>query len=116
MFMLTETDNYPADRYDEVKAWLMTLNDRQLSLLYHMDYRDVEFVFLISIFLGYLGVDRFILKDTKKGLMKLAMTCLSFLIIPGLIAIVWWIKDIFNIREMVKEYNYNLMRKVSEIP
>lgn len=79
-----------------------------------MNYRDVELVFLISIFLGYLGLDRFLLKDTKKGLMKLAMTCFSFLIIPGLIAIVWWIKDIFNIREMVKEYNYNLMRKVSE--
>lgn len=115
IFLATETDKYPAERYDEVKAWLMSLDDRQLGLVYQLDYRNAEIVFLISIFLGYFGVDRLILKDTKNGLLKLAMACLSFLIIPGIIAVVWWVKDIFNINEMVKQYNYNLMRTVSRI-
>ena len=116
MFMLSETDKYPADRYNEVKAWLMTLNDRQFGLLYQMDYKDYEIMLFISIFVGYLGVDRLILKDTKNGLLKLTMFLLSFLIIPGIISIIWWIKDIVNIRELVKVYNYEMMRKVSAVP
>ena len=72
-------------------------------------------MFFISIFLGYTGLDRLLLKDTKNGLMKLSLTCFSFLIIPGLISIVWWIKDIFNIKEMTKEYNFNVMKKVLDI-
>lgn len=116
LFMLSETDKYPSDRYNEVKAWLMTLNDRQFGLLYQMDYKDYEIMLFISIFVGYLGVDRLILKDTKNGLLKLTMFLLSFLIIPGIISIIWWIKDIVNIRELVKVYNYEMMRKVSAVP
>ena len=115
LFLLTNTDKYPADRYEEVKSWLMSLNDRQFLLIEDMNYRDTTIMLLISIFLGYVGLDRFLLNDTKKGLMKLGMTCLSFLVIPGLISIIWWIKDIFNITELTKEYNYNLMKKVQDL-
>ena len=111
LFLLT-SDYYPPERYNEVKSWLMTLNDRQLALIYDMNYRDSDTMLLVAIFLGYAGLDRFLLKDTKNGLIKLGLTCCSFLVIPGLISIVWWIKDIFNIKEMVRKYNYNQMRKV----
>ena len=112
---LISSDYYPPELYNEVKSWLMTLSDKQLSLIYDLNYRDSVVMLLVSIFLGYLGVDRILLKDTKNGLMKLGLTCCSFLIIPGLISIIWWIKDIFNIKEMVREYNLDEMRRVSGI-
>ena len=66
---------------------------------------------MISIFLGYIGVDRFVLEDIKKGLFKLLMFSCSFLVIPGVIALILWIKDIFNIKNLTQEYNYRLMKK-----
>ncbi len=114
LFLLNR-DYYPTELYNEVKSWMMSLTDKQLALIYDMNLRDADIMLLVSIFLGYLGVDRILLKDTKNGLMKLGLTCCSFLIIPGLISIVWWIKDIFYIKEMVKKYNYDEMRKVSII-
>ena len=98
-------ENISHIKYKDVKPYIYTEDGLTLE----------KRVFLISIFLGYFGVDRLILKDTKNGLMKLAMACLSFLIIPGIVAIVWWVKDLFNIKEMVKLFNYNLMRTVSRI-
>lgn len=115
MFLLLHTDYYPPELYNEVKSWLMTVSEKQLSLIYDINYRDSVAMLFVSIFLGYIGLDRFLLKDTKKGLMKLGMTCFSFLIIPGIIAIAWWIKDIINIKEMVREYNYNEMKSVPNI-
>lgn len=115
MFLLLHTDYYPPELYNEVKSWLMTVSEKQLSLIYDINYRDSVAMLFVSIFLGYIGLDRILLKDTKKGLMKLGMTCFSFLIIPGIIAIAWWIKDIINIKEMVREYNYNEMKSVPNI-
>ena len=115
LFLLTNTEYYPIELYNEVKSWMMSLSEKQLFLIYNMNYRDATIMLLVSIFLGYIGLDRILLKDTKKGLMKLALTCCSFLVIPGLIALGWWIKDIINIKEMVKEYNYNEMKKVARI-
>ena len=115
LFLLLHDEYYPIELYNEVKSWMMSLNDKQLALIYNLDYKDYVPMFLLSIFLGYAGIDRFLLKDTKNGLFKLGLACCSFLVIPGLIAIVWWIKDIFNIKEMVRKYNYNEMKKVSGI-
>ncbi len=114
LFLLS-SDYYPPELYNEVKSWLMTLNDKQLRLIYDLNYRDSMVMLLVSIFLGYLGIDRILLKDTKNGLIKLGLTCCSFLIIPGLISIIWWIKDIFNIKEMVRVYNLDEMRRISGI-
>ena len=76
-----------------------------------MDFRETWVMLLVSVFLGYLGVDRFLLNDVKMGLVKLGLTSLSFLIIPGLISLVLWLMDIFKIDALTKEYNYNEMRK-----
>jgi TM2 domain-containing membrane protein YozV len=48
---------------------------------------------LLSVFLGWLGVDRFYLGFTLLGVLKLAATLLSF----GWLAWIWWIVDIILI-------------------
>lgn len=67
---------------------------------------------LRKLYFGLYGGDRFLLKDNKRGVIKLVMALLSFLIIPGVIAIVMWLMDCIKISELTKEYNYNEMRRV----
>jgi TM2 domain-containing membrane protein YozV len=50
-------------------------------------------VFLLSIFLGFLGIDRFYVGKIKSGIIKLLITLCSF----GVLAWVWWLVDIIMI-------------------
>jgi TM2 domain-containing membrane protein YozV len=45
---------------------------------------------LLSVLLGYLGIDRFYLGYTLLGVLKLALAIFSF----GTLAWIWWIVDI----------------------
>ena len=111
-FLLQNGDKFPVYRYNEIRSWLMTLNLRQLNLLENISYRDSTIMLIVAIFIGLYGGDRFLLKDNKRGVIKLIMALLSFLIIPGVIAIVMWVMDCIKISELTKEYNYNEMRRV----
>jgi TM2 domain-containing membrane protein YozV len=57
--------------------------------------RQVNWVLtlVMSIFLGWLGVDRFIMGRVGTGILKLLITVLSF----GLLGWIWWIIDIILI-------------------
>ncbi len=56
-------------------------------------------ILLFSIFLGWLGVDRFVLGDTGLGVAKVLLcwaTC-------G----IWWLVDLFIVSNRAKEKNFN---------
>lgn len=52
---------------------------------------------LVSIFLGQLGIDRFMLGDIGLGVLKL--------ITAGGCGI-WWLVDLFSVQDRTREYNY----------
>ena len=57
---------------------------------------------IISIFLGGLGVDRFMLGETGIGVVKL--------ITAGGLGI-WWLIDLFSIENKTREYNMKLFNE-----
>ena len=65
--------------------------------------RDRTLVLLISIFLGYLGIDRFLVGDIGLGVLKL---------LTGGVCGILWLIDIFLITGRVDDYN---RRKAQEI-
>ena len=77
---------------------MLELQDQYLSVLEQLSFYDPNRIYLISIFPGILGVDRFILKDIKNGLIK-------YFTFGGLG--VWWIKDIKTAKERCRIYNRN---------
>jgi len=72
----------------------------QQKMLFMSQYdsvkKDPNMILVLSVLLGYFGVDRFILGDMGMGLLKLFTA--------GLCGILWLI-DIFTIRGKVNEYN-----------
>ena len=82
------------------------LSDQQKMLFdsqFNSAKKDRSMVLVLSVLLGYFGVDRFMLGDTGLGVLKL--------LTGGLCGILWLI-DLFRIQEATDDYN---RKKAQEI-
>lgn len=78
---------------------VQNLNDQQKMLFmtqFNSDKKDPGMMLLISVLLGTLGVDRFMLGDTGMGLLKLCT--------GGLCGVLWFI-DIFTTKGRTSDFN-----------
>ncbi|AGK95817.1 TM2 domain-containing protein [Clostridium pasteurianum] len=99
----TGTKYLPSEKLMAVRSSIETLEDSKLIILQSLNYKDPIVVFLISIFFGYLGVDRFILGQVGLGIIKL-ITLGGF----GIWAIIDW----FTVMKRTKEKNYNMLLEI----
>ena len=81
-----------------LKDKLRTLDDEKFSLISTIEFKDPTTILLISIFLGGLGIDRFMIGDTGMGVLKLLTGGCC-----GILAIIDW----FTISKKTKEINFN---------
>ena len=72
------------------------LNEEQFTLVTGNSYIDPTIVTIVSVFLGYFGVDRFMLGDIGLGVAKLFT-------VGG--AGIWWVIDWFIVGKKAKEKN-----------
>lgn len=78
---------------------VQNLTDQQKMLFttqFNSDKKDPGTLLLISVLLGTLGVDRFMLGDTGMGLLKLCT--------GGLCGILWFV-DIFTTKSRTSDFN-----------
>jgi len=97
MFIGTMSAKFPAEKLLLIKSQLEKLDDSKLIVLQSADYKDPTTLLIVSLFLGNVGVDRFMLGQTGAGVGKL-LTCGGFGI--------WTIIDWFGIQKATKEYNF----------
>ena len=74
-YLLANQKFFPQEKILFLKEKLLNLNEKQFSLLYSMDLKDPLILLIVSIFLGNLGIDRFMLNDTTLGVLKLITCC-----------------------------------------
>jgi TM2 domain-containing membrane protein YozV len=96
MYMMMNSKFFEGHHLNEIRDRLNNLDDSQWQRLQLTQYKDPTTALLISIFVGYLGIDRFYIGDTGLGVGKL-FTC------GGLY--VWMIVDWFMIQGATKEKN-----------
>lgn len=97
MFMLTMNSKFPAGKLMFIKERLENLDDSKMTMVQSIEYKDPTTMLLISLFLGSLGVDRFMLGDTGMGVLKLLTFGLC-----GILTIVDW----FTVQNRTKEKNF----------
>lgn len=73
-------------------------DESRFQMLSTVELKDPTTLLLISIFLGGLGIDRFMLGDTGMGVLKLLTGGCC-----GVLTIVDW----FSIQKKTKEMNFN---------
>ena len=88
----------PEEKIVYLKDKLRTMDDDKFSLISTVQMKDPNTVLLVSIFLGVLGIDRFMIGDTGMGILKL-LTCGCC----GVLTIIDW----FTISKKTRELNFN---------
>jgi len=103
MWIMSNGKYFPAERLPIVQEKLAQLPESKINLLYALELKDPMMILIISIFLGVLGVDRFLLGDIGLGIAKLltAGGC-------G----VWAIIDIFFTHNKAKELNFMTVMQI----
>ena len=98
MYMMTNQKYLPAEKMVFLKQKLLEIDEAKFSLVSTVELKDPTTLLLVSIFLGSLGIDRFMLGDTGMGILKLLTLGLC-----GILTIIDW----FSVQKRTKELNYN---------
>jgi TM2 domain-containing membrane protein YozV len=103
MFFASNSKYFPNEKMMIIRDKMSTLDDTRYAVISSIELKDPTTLLLISIFLGFLGVDRFMLKQTGMGVLKL--------LTAGLCGILWLI-DVITITRKTKDFNYNAIMQV----
>lgn len=98
IFIITNQKYFPAEKIAYIKEKLLTLDSTKLTLVESIELKDPTVILLISIFLGNMGIDRFMIGDIGMGILKLLTMGVC-----GVLTIVDW----FIIMGKTKELNFN---------
>ena len=98
MYIMTNQKFLPPEKIAFVKQKLMDADEAKFASVSTVEYKDPTTILLISIFLGGLGIDRFMLGDTGMGILKLLTAGVC-----GILSIIDW----FTIQKKARELNYN---------
>ena len=98
MYIMTNQKYFPEGKIVYLKDKLRTMDDEKFSLISTIEMKDPTTILLVSIFLGVLGIDRFMLGDTGMGILKLLTGGCC-----GILTIIDW----FSISKKAKENNFN---------
>ena len=105
MFLIANAKYFPPENIAMLRAQLEKADDSKFVAIQSVNYRDPTTMLIVSLFVGHLGVDRFMLGETGLGVAKL-LTC------GGLG--VWTIVDWFLVMQHTRELNFNnFMRQLS---
>ncbi|MBO5106582.1 MAG: TM2 domain-containing protein [Clostridia bacterium] len=98
MFVMTNQKYFPAEKIVFLKQKLMEADESKFTLASTVELKDPTTILLLSLFLGGLGVDRFMLHETGMGVLKLLTGGLC-----GILTIIDW----FSVQKKAKDLNYN---------
>ena len=98
MYIMTNQKYFPAEKIMYIKEKLSAMDESKLMMLQTIELKDPTTILLVSIFLGSLGIDRFMLGDIVMGILKL-LTCG----VCGILTIIDW----FTVSKKTKELNFN---------
>jgi hypothetical protein len=98
MFFVANKKYFPMAKLPLLRDKLAIQDDARYAVIASVELKDPTVMLLISIFLGGLGIDRFMMKDIGMGILKL---------LTGGLCGILWIIDIVKISDRVKEENYS---------
>ena len=103
MYVMTNQKYFPAEKIMYLKEKLAEVDESKFTMVSTVELKDPTTILLVSIFLGALGIDRFMLGDTGMGILKLLTGGCC-----GILTIIDW----FTVSKKTKELNFNNLMTV----
>lgn len=103
MYIMTNQKYLPSEKIMFLKQKMLEADEYKFQMASVTEMKDPTTLLLISIFLGGLGVDRFMLGDTGMGILKLLTGGCC-----GILTIIDW----FSVQNKTKELNFNKLMSV----
>lgn len=97
-YIMTNQKYLPTEKIVFLKQKLLEIDETKFSLVSAVEMKDPTTLLLVSIFLGTLGIDRFMLGETGMGILKLLTVGLC-----GVLTIIDW----FTIQKKTRDLNFN---------
>ena len=97
---MSHTAYFKPEHMAYISEQVNRLSDEQANMLFALNLKNPTTILIISIFLGELGVDRFMLGDVGMGVGKL-------LTLGG--CLVWWLIDLFLVQDRARDKNYEAL-------
>ena len=103
LFLLTNSSKLPSSHIPIIRDRLLDMDESKLIYLQTCDFKDPTVILIISVFLGSLGIDRFLIGDVA-------------LVIGKLVTLggcgIWSIIDWFLIMDATKKKNLEQLQNV----
>jgi hypothetical protein len=103
LFIMSNSRYFESYHLNVIRERLLALDDSKWGLMTTLQFKDPTTSLIVSILVGTLGIDRFIIGDTGMGIGKL-LTC-------GGLGI-WYIVDWFLIQQATREKNMQKMQQL----
>ena len=97
LFIAQHGKHFPEGSIYSIKEQLLKFDDAKSEIISCADFKDTTTMTIISVLVGSLGIDRFMLGDTAMGVLKLLTGGLC-----GILTLIDW----FTIGKKTKEANY----------
>ena len=99
-YIMANAKFFPEDSVNELRSRLSNLSQNQFNAIQGLQLKDPTILLVLSLFFGTYGVDRFLLKETGLGVVKL---------LTGGGCGIWTIVDWFLIINKTREFNQKLV-------
>lgn len=103
LFIMSNARYFESYHLNVIRERLLALDDSKWGIMTTLQFKDPTTSLIVSILIGTLGIDRFIIGDTGLGIGKL-LTC-------GGLGI-WYIIDWFLIQQATREKNMQKMQQL----
>ena len=103
MYIMTNQKYLPAEKIQLLRDRLVAADDNKMVMLSGVEMKDPTTILLVSIFLGSLGIDRFMLGETGMGILKLLTGGCC-----GILTIIDW----FTVQKKAKDANFQKLMAV----
>lgn len=103
MFIASKSNYLPQESLPLLREKLLELDESKYVLLQSVDFKDPTIMLIVSLLVGNLGIDRFMLEDIGMGVLKL-LTGGVF----GILTIIDWC----TIMNKTKQHNLNKLMAI----
>lgn len=103
-YLAAHASDFPVNSFAFVRDRLHSMNEQQFAFATSITLKNPVIAFILSFFLGSLGVDRFYIGDILLGILKL-------ITLGGLG--VWWLVDLFLIIPAARRKNLMALTRIN---